>query len=208
LINTKIEQIMNNMISVIELGRQLREKNKILLKKPIAYLEVINFNTNFIDNLKIVEQYVIEELNANEILYNVEEEKFLKVSAKPNFEVLYKACKDISQMMKDEEKEDDPELKKEEAQLKQEANAIAALIRKLNDEKLRELITNQSITVDNVKINLDMVIIEKKFIDSFTKDKQHICLTNQECGLRMNVVTNDNLINAYFAREVSIFLII
>jgi len=208
LINTKIEQIMNNMISVIELGRQLREKNKILLKKPIAYLEVINFNTNFIDNLKIVEQYVIEELNANEILYNVEEEKFLKVSAKPNFEVLYKACKDISQMMKDEEKEDDPELKKEEAQLKQEANAIAALIRKLNDEKLRELITNQSITVDNVKINLDMVIIEKKFIDSFSKDKQHICLTNQECGLRMNVVTNDNLINAYFAREVSIFLII
>ena len=157
---------MNNMISVIELGRQLREKNKILLKKPVAYLEIISFDVNYHENLKIVEQYVIEELNANEILYNLEEEKFLKVSAKPNFEVLYKACKDITQMMKDEEKEDDPELKKEEAQLKQDANAIAALIRGLTDEKLRELITKKTITVNNVNINdnlIDFLILLQNF---------------------------------------------
>lgn len=202
LIDTKIEQIMNNMISVIELGRQLREKNKILLKKPVAYLEVINFDKDYCENLKIVEQYIIEELNSNEILYNLEEAKFLKVSAKPNFDVLYKTCKEISQMMKEEEREDDPELKKEEAQAKQEANAIAALIRGLKDEQLRELISNQTISVNGTSINLEMVIIEKKFVESFTKDKTHICMTNQECGLRMNIVTNDNLINAYYAREV------
>jgi isoleucyl-tRNA synthetase len=204
LIDTKIEQIMNNMISIIELGRQLREKNKILLKKPVAYLEIINFDKNYCENLKIVEQYIIEELNTNEILYNQEEEKFLKVSAKPNFEVLYKTCKEITQMMKDEEREDDPQLKQEEATAKKEANGIAALIKKLNDAQLRELTVNGSLIVEGVTVNLDMVIIEKKFIDSFTKDKQHICMTNQECGLRMNVVTNENLINAYFAREVII----
>ena len=206
LIDVKIEQIMNNMISVIELGRQLREKNKILLKKPVAYLEIINFDKNTLDNLKIVENYMIDELNANEILFNAEEEKFIKVASKPNFEILYKTCKELSQMMKDEEREDDPELKKEEAQAKQDANAIAALIRGLNDQKLRELITTNSIVVNGTTITSDMVIIEKKFIDTFTKDKTHICMTNQQCGIRMNVVSNDNLINTYFAREVNLIL--
>ena len=39
---------MNNMISVIELGRKLREKNKISLKKPIAKLTVINYDKKFL----------------------------------------------------------------------------------------------------------------------------------------------------------------
>ena len=83
-----INQIMNNMIDVIELGRQTREKNKIATKKPVAYMEVINFDKEYCDNLKTVETYIIDELNANEILYNQDESKFIKVSAKPNFDIL------------------------------------------------------------------------------------------------------------------------
>jgi isoleucyl-tRNA synthetase len=192
------------MISVIELGRQIREKNKIPIKKPVAYLEVINFDTKFIKNLEIVEQYILEELNANEIKFNNEERKLIKISAKPNFEFLYKACKDISQMMKDEEKEDDTILKKEEMKLKQEANILAKIIKTLSDEKLRELIQNKSIVVEDTLINSDMVIIEKKFNDAFLKDKEHVYLTNQDCGLRMNIVANEDLIKAFFAREVII----
>ena len=49
-----------------------------------------------------------------------------------------------------------------------------------------------------------MVVIDKKFVDSVSKDKTHACMTNQQCGIRLNTVSNDNLINAYFAREVRI----
>lgn len=202
LIDEKIEQIMNNMIDVIELGRQTREKNKIALKKPVAYIEIINFDKEYCDNLKTVENYVIEELNANEILYNQDESKFIKVSAKPNFDNLYRACKEVTQQMKDEFRENDPELKAEESRLKKEANDIAAVIRKLDDAKIRELIKNEKISVNGNDITRDMVVIDKKFVDSVAKDKTHACMTNQQCGVRLNTQTNDNLINAYFAREV------
>jgi isoleucyl-tRNA synthetase len=204
LINEKIENIMNNMIDVIELGRQTREKNKIPTKKPVAYLEVINFDKEYCDNLKTVENYVIDELNANEILYNQEESKYIKVNTKPNFDILFRACREISQNMKDECKEDDPELKAEEIKLKKEANDIAEIIRKLDDNKIRELIKNGSININNVNINRDMVIIDKKFVDSVAKDKDHACMTNQQCGIRLNKVSSDDLLNAYFAREVNL----
>ena len=45
-LDEKIEKVMNNMISVIQFGRKLTEKEKeeIFLKKPIAKLIVINYN--------------------------------------------------------------------------------------------------------------------------------------------------------------------
>lgn len=202
LIDYKIEEIMQNMISVIELGRQLREKKGILLKKPVASIQVINFDKNFLDNLKVVENYIIDELNANEIVYVQEEEKYIKLSAKANFEVLYKKSKDIKETMKDENKEDDPELKKEEEQAKKEANAIAAIMKTLNEMEVRELILKKSIDKNGTHITADQVIIEKKFLPEFEKDKVFICLSNQECGIRINTTVDENILNNYFCREV------
>lgn len=205
LIDEKIEEIMKNMISVIELGRQLREKKGILLKKPVASIQIINFDKTFLDNIKVVESYVIDELNTNEIIYLENEEKYIKLSAKANFEVLYKKSKDLRQMMKDAEKEDDLELIKEEETLKKEANAIAAIAKKLNENEVRQLIKNKQTTKDGIIITSDQVIIEKKFLPEFEKDKEWICISNPDCGIRINTVTNDNLMNAYYCREVYLF---
>jgi isoleucyl-tRNA synthetase len=202
LIDYKIEEIMNNMIDVIELGRQLREKKGISLKRPVASIEVINFEKNYLDNLKVVENYIIDELNANEIIYTDEELKYIKVSVKPNFEVLYKKCKEISQMMKDEGKEKDPELKLEEETAKNEANKIADVIKTLNEDEIRQLIHTKSITKNDNIITKDQIIVEKKFHKEFEADKEWCCSSNSECGIRINTVCNDNLINAYLSREV------
>ena len=59
LLDDKIEKMMNNMISVIELGRKLREKNKISLKKPVAKLVIINYDEEFLNNVKNVEKYIV-----------------------------------------------------------------------------------------------------------------------------------------------------
>lgn len=70
------------MITVIELGRKLRESKKLSLKRPIAKLIVINYDKNFLDNLKIVENYIIDELNTNEIEYLEDEDKYIKLGIK------------------------------------------------------------------------------------------------------------------------------
>jgi isoleucyl-tRNA synthetase len=202
LIDIKIEEVMNNMISVIELGRQLREKKGISLKRPVASIQVINFNKNYLDNLKIVENYIIDELNTNEMIYTDEEHKYIKVSSKANFEVLYKKSKDIKEMMKDEEKENDPELKKEEETAKNEANQVAAVIKSLSEDELRQLITNKTIQKGEYTITSDQVIIEKKFLKEFEAEKDNCCSSNQECGIRINTSSNETIMNAYLAREV------
>jgi isoleucyl-tRNA synthetase len=206
LIDLKIEDIMRNMISVIELGRQLREKKGISLKKPVAAVEIINFDKTFLNNIKVIENYVIDELNANEIIYQEQEEKFIKLSAKPNFEVLYKKCKEISETMKDEEREDDPELKAEADKAKKEANAIAAVIKTLDEFEVRELIINHTINKNGTVITVDKVILEKKFLPEYEKDKVFICLSNQECGIRINTSVDENILNVYYCREVNYFL--
>lgn len=206
LIDYKIEEIMKNMISVIELGRQLREQKKILLKKPVASIQIINFDKNFLENLKVVENYVIDELNTNEIIYIDEEQKYIKLSAKPNFEVLYKKSKDLKETMKDEDKEDDPVLKKEEEAAKKEANDIAKVIRELKENEVSGLITDKTITKNGSVITSDQISVEKKFLPEYEKNKEFCCISNPECGIRINTVSNDNLIKAYYSREVNYFL--
>ena len=120
LLDDKIEKVMNNMISVIELGRKLREKEKISLKKPVAKLIVINHDEEFLNNLKIVEKYIIEELNANEIEYINDEETYISLGVKPDFEIVFKKSKDIKDDMVTLDKMDDPELIQEEKQAKEE----------------------------------------------------------------------------------------
>ena len=73
------------MISVIELGRKLREKNKISLKKPVAKLVIINYDQEFLNNVKNVEKYIVEELNVNEIEYLNDEATYITLGIKPNY---------------------------------------------------------------------------------------------------------------------------
>lgn len=202
LLDDKIELIMQNMISVIELGRKLRENKKILLKKPVAKLTIINYDKAFLENLKVVENYIIDELNANEIEYIDEESKYLKIGIKPNFEVLYKKTKEIKDTMITEEKENDPELKKEEAQAKAEANGIAAVIKKLTEAEIRTIVQDKKIVKGETTISFEQVLVEKKFLPQYEKDKVNVSMSNSECGIRINTETNEAIMNSYYCREI------
>ena len=167
LLDDKIEKMMNNMISVIELGRKLREKNKISLKKPVAKLVIINYDEEFLNNVKTVEKYIVEELNVNEIEYEKDEATYITLGIKPNYEILYKKCKEIKDDMITLDKKDDPELIKEEKEAKDEANKIANVIKKLNYDEIRKLIEKGNLEKDNIVIEKEQVNIEKKFLPQY-----------------------------------------
>ena len=202
LLDDKIERIMNNMISVIELGRKLREQKKISLKKPVAKLIVINYEQEFLNNLKIIEKYLIEELNINEIEYLNDEATYITLGIKPNYQILYKKWKDIKDDMVTMEKEDDPEMLKEEKQAKDEANKIAEVIKTLKYDEIRKLIEDGKLTKDGVNISTEQVIIEKNFLPKYKKDKVYACLSNSDCGIRIDTTSNDEIQRSYLSREI------
>ena len=202
LLDDNIERIMNNMISVIDLGRKLREKEKISLKKPIAKLIVINYDQTFLDNLKIVEKYIIEELNINEIEYINDEATYISLGVKPNYEVVFKKSKDIKDDMITLDKMDDPELIEEEKQAKNEGNKMIAAIKSLKYEEIRKLIEEGKFDKNGVTISKDQVTIEKKFLPKYEKDKVLVCLANSDCGIRIDKTSNDDIQKSYLSREI------
>ncbi|MCQ2818118.1 MAG: DUF5915 domain-containing protein [archaeon] len=101
-----------------------------------------------------------------------------------------------------EGRKDDKELIKEEAEYKKEANGIAAVIKKLNEDEIRTVLAKGEITKDKINITSEQVLIEKKFLPQYEKDKVNVCLANAECGIRINTETNDEIMNSYFCREI------
>ena len=202
LLDDKIEKMMNNMISVIELGRKLREKHKISLKKPVAKLVIINYDEEFLNNVKNVEKYIVEELNVNEIEYLKDEATYITLTIKPNYEILYKKLKDIKDDMITLNKKDDPELLKEEKEAKDEANKIAAVIKSLLYDDIRKLIEQGKLEKDNIIIEREQVNIEKKFLPKFEKDKVMACLSNSDCGIRIDTTSDEKIMRSFLCREI------
>lgn len=58
LVNVKIEQLMNNAMSIIETARKLREHKKVSLKQPIMSLTVVNRNQAAFDDLSPFLTYI------------------------------------------------------------------------------------------------------------------------------------------------------
>ena len=208
LIDENIEKVMNNMISVIELGRKLRENKKINLKMPIETLQIINYNKSFLESLKGVEIYIIDELNVNTIEYIDKEDDFLILSVKANFEELYTKSKEIKDIMKEENREKDPILIKEEESAKTEANKVIDIIKKLKPEEIRKIIFDSKLTVNNIVILPEFILMNKKFKDELEKDTNYGVLANNILGIRISLKVNEEMMYAFFSREVDIFLLL
>ena len=201
LLDEEIEITMKNMITVIDMGRLLRDKHNLPTKKPLASIEIINFDKNFLNKLKKVEYYIQEELNVIEILYNPEEEKFIKFSCKPNSENLFRKSKELKEVMKEEQKEDDPEMKKEIELLKNESDNYMASIKTLNVDDLKNIVLKGSVVKNGVSVTLDHILLDRKFLPEYEKDKVNVCLSNIECGIRANTTTNDHIMNTFYCRD-------
>ncbi|MFW5888072.1 MAG: DUF5915 domain-containing protein, partial [Bacteriovoracia bacterium] len=90
LINSTLEDAVERMQQIILLGRQKRNQVQIKVKTPLQSLAIVNKNQVLLDEVQKLEQYIQTELNVKEILYSCEEDKFIKLFAKPNAPVLGK----------------------------------------------------------------------------------------------------------------------
>ena len=194
--NEKIEEVMNNFITTIELARKIRELKKIPLKMPIKKIIIINFDKIFLENLMPIENYLIEELNVNEIEYISNEETFINLKCKPNFEELYRKSRELEEI---------EELTDKNKQNK-EIQSVIQIIHRLQTKEIRKLIKEKIINVEEKVITLDQVIIEKKFKDEFLNQKDFTSICNNECGILIDLTVNDEIMNKYYIREVNYHL--
>ena len=79
-----LEQAVSVMQQIILLGRQCRNDAKIKIKTPLQKLTIIHSQTNILDEIKPLENYLTQELNVKSICYEQDEKKYIKLSAKIN----------------------------------------------------------------------------------------------------------------------------
>jgi isoleucyl-tRNA synthetase len=90
LMQPRLEEAVSRMQQVILLGRQRREEVKINLRKPMRCLTIVHRDADMLSELRTLEPFIRRELNVKNVAYDQDEEKYIRLYAKPNFPVLGK----------------------------------------------------------------------------------------------------------------------
>jgi len=90
LIQPVLEAAVSRMQNIILLGRQKRNQVKIKTKTPLARLTIIHQEQSMLDEIARLEDYIRAELNVKTLEYSTDENRFIKLFAKPNSPVLGK----------------------------------------------------------------------------------------------------------------------
>ncbi len=85
-----LEQAVTRMQHIILLGRQKRNQEKVKTKYPVAELVIVHRDTDLLEEIERLEDYIRDELNAKLISYSTDEQQYIHLFAKPNSPVLGK----------------------------------------------------------------------------------------------------------------------
>jgi isoleucyl-tRNA synthetase len=90
LVNLGLEESVQVMMDLTELGRNYRESVKLRNKVPLKSMTVAHRSQSVLDSLKTMEAFLMEELNVRSVNYTTDEKKYVQWEAKPNFSTLGK----------------------------------------------------------------------------------------------------------------------
>lgn len=133
-IDDALEDAVTRMQEIILLGRQKRSQENVKVKTPCQKLTVIHKEQKTLDGIKNLESYIQSELNIKAVDYSTEEEKFIKLFAKPNSPVLGK-------------------------RYGKEFGKLMGMIKKLDSETLMEYEAKGEMTVDGKKLAGDDLLV-------------------------------------------------
>ncbi|CCD25231.1 isoleucine--tRNA ligase ILS1 NDAI_0E04140 [Naumovozyma dairenensis CBS 421] len=102
LFDEAIEKAVARMQSVIELGRNIREKKTISLKTPLKTLVILHSDEEYLKDVESLKSYIAEELNVRDIIITTDEAKYnVEYKAVADWPVLGKKLKKDAKKVKD-----------------------------------------------------------------------------------------------------------
>ncbi|XP_078433905.1 tRNA synthetase class I (I, L, M and V) family protein isoform X2 [Wolffia australiana] len=87
----RIEQSVSRMMTIIDLGRNIRERHNKPIKTPLREMIVVHPSTDFLEDITgKLKEYVVEELNIRSVVPCNDPLKYAGLRAEPNFNALGK----------------------------------------------------------------------------------------------------------------------
>ena len=85
-----LEDEMRYVQKAVSIGHGLRKEHKIKVRQPLSRVHLITGNSDIFFSIERQKHLIAEELNVKEVDLEKNQERFIQISAKPNFRVLGK----------------------------------------------------------------------------------------------------------------------
>lgn len=173
-----IERQVKRMQTVIELTRNIRERNNLSLKTPLKELLVFHPDQEWLDDAKSLQRYIQSELNVQDVIFTSDE----NLSG-----VRYRAVADWSVLGR--------KLRKDLARVK---NALP----KISSEEVKEYVKTGKITVDGIPLVEGDLTVQRYIELPESTDEKYATHTDNDVVVRLDVQVHPELMGEWLAREV------
>ncbi|KAL5339863.1 tRNA synthetases class I-domain-containing protein [Aspergillus crustosus] len=144
-----VERRVARMQKVIEMARISRERRSLGLKTPLKSLIVIHQDAQFLEDVKSLESYILEEINVQELVLSSDEEKY---------NVQYSVSADWPTLGK---------------KLKKDAQKVKKALPSLTSEDVKKFVANKKILVDGIElVDGDLVVKRGLKQDASAEEKE------------------------------------
>lgn len=170
-----LEDEMRYVQKSVSIGHALRKEHKIKVRQPLSRVHLITGNADIYSSIERQKNLIAEELNVKKVDLEKDQDKFIQVTAKPNFRVLGKK---VGKLM--------PKVQK----------LIAAFDRKQMDAL--EKGKNVSIEIEGESFTLthEDVTVERKVKEGLATGG------DQELAIALDTALTDELLMEGLAREI------
>ena len=93
LVDLAVERKIQAMRTALTMGRTIRERERISFKYPVRSLVIVNTNTQFLEDVKELEDYIKDEIQCDKIVLERDERNWCQRVAKLNFRKLGRRLK-------------------------------------------------------------------------------------------------------------------
>ncbi|CAH0587986.1 unnamed protein product [Chrysodeixis includens] len=174
LVNTDIERAVQRMQSVIELGRVVRDRKTVPIKYPLPEMVVIHRDPVYLEDVKSLEKYVLEELNIKKVHLTSDKAKYgITLRAEPDHKVLG-------------------------TRLKGDFKAITQALKDLNNEQCEKVIADGSIEL----LGHHIEVSEVRMIFQAQGNDQYEAHSDNDVLILLNVTPDQDMLDEGFAREI------
>lgn len=158
-----LEEAVTRMQHIILLGRQKRNQEKVKTKFPVANLTIVHRDETLLNEIKRLEGYLQDELNAKEITYSTHEQQYIHLFAKPNSPILGKRLG---------------------ANFKQ----FKQLIEGLDSQIIEQLQTEGSLTLEGETFSAEDILIFREAMEGTNAVSDRFISIDMDCTLNEDLI--------------------
>ncbi|ODH47857.1 isoleucine-tRNA ligase [Paracoccidioides brasiliensis] len=172
-----IERQVGRMQKVIDLGRIARERRSIGLKSPLKTLVVIHQDQQYLDDVRSLESYILEELNIRDLQLSSDEDKYnVQYSVTADWPVLGK-------------------------KLKKDAQKVKKALPSLSSSDVKQFVADKKMVVDGIEL-VDGDLVIKRGLKEDGSSKDFETNTDDDVLIILDAVLYPELAEEGLAREI------